>query len=71
MVNAEQTLHIVEVPADELARLFEPQLFGELVSHFKELGFNYVTIDLEGFRSGNFNNLIPLEVRIQYSSSQS
>jgi uncharacterized protein len=31
----------------------------ELVEHFHNLGFTYVTLDLEGYRSGKLNNLIP------------
>ena len=33
----------------------------------KELGFRFVTLDLEGFRSGSMNELIPLELRRQYT----
>ena len=32
-----------------------------LTRRLKELGFRYVTLDLEGFRSGNLNDLISLE----------
>ena len=28
---------------------------------FKALGFTYVTLDLEGFRSGSMNDLLPIE----------
>ena len=34
---------------------------GELVPAFRALGFKYVTLDLEGFRSGSLNALIPLD----------
>jgi len=60
----------IEVPVTEMARLLEPHVFGELARQFKELGFAYVTLDLEGFRSGNFNNLIALEIRSQFASSE-
>ena len=33
----------------------------ELVQAFRDLGFKFVTLDLEGFRSGSLNGLIPLE----------
>jgi len=29
---------------------------------FKALGFTYVTLDLEGFRSGSMNAVLPVEV---------
>ena len=51
----------VEVPLDDLPRLAEVQTRGELVKVFRSLGFKYVTLDLEGFRSGSLNALIPVE----------
>jgi uncharacterized protein len=51
----------IEVPLAELSRLLEPAVFAELARRFKELGFRFVTLDLEGFRSGNLNQLVSLE----------
>ena len=51
----------IEVPASEIARLAEPQLRDALVQRLRELGFRYVTLDLEGFRSGNLNDVLPIE----------
>jgi pyridinium-3,5-biscarboxylic acid mononucleotide sulfurtransferase len=51
----------VEVPLLQLARLLEPAVHQELVRRLKELGFRYVTLDLEGFRSGNLNQLVSLD----------
>jgi uncharacterized protein len=51
----------VEVPVEELPRLASPGVRDELVPAFKALGFKYVTLDLEGFRSGSLNALIPLD----------
>jgi pyridinium-3,5-biscarboxylic acid mononucleotide sulfurtransferase len=45
----------VEVPLDDLPRLVDLQTRGELVAAFRALGFKFVTLDLEGFRSGSFN----------------
>ena len=50
----------VEVPLDDLPRLVDLQTRGELVSAFRALGFKFVTLDLEGFRSGSFNGSLPL-----------
>jgi uncharacterized protein len=57
----------VEVPAGELARLADPAVRGPLVRRLKELGFRYVTLDLEGFRSGSLNDLVSLELRRLYT----
>lgn len=51
----------VEVPAEALGRLSEPQTAAQLVAHFKSIGFRFVTLDLEGFRSGSLNQLLPIE----------
>src|SRR5262245_22249064 len=45
----------VEVPASELARLAEPAVREGLARRFRELGFQFITLDLEGFRSGSLN----------------
>jgi pyridinium-3,5-biscarboxylic acid mononucleotide sulfurtransferase len=51
----------IEVPAEDLPRLTDPQLRRELVEHLKSLGFKYVSLDLEGFRSGSMNAVLPME----------
>jgi pyridinium-3,5-biscarboxylic acid mononucleotide sulfurtransferase len=51
----------VEVPAEELARLADPEVRAGLVRCLKDLGFRFVTLDLEGFRSGSMNSLVSLE----------
>lgn len=58
----------LEVPADEVARLAAPAVREPLARRLKELGFRYVTIDLEGLRSGSLNELVPLTVRRQYEA---
>ncbi|MGY8770791.1 MAG: ATP-dependent sacrificial sulfur transferase LarE [Pirellulales bacterium] len=52
----------VEVPLDKIAELADPKLRDELVAVFQEIGFRYITIDLEGFRSGNLNQLVSLDL---------
>ena len=51
----------VEVPVDDLPGPAGAEVRGELVKAFRALGFKYVTLDLEGFRSGSLNAVIPLE----------
>ena len=51
----------IEVPLDDLPRLVDLDVRGELIAAFRALGFKFVTLDLEGFRSGSFNNVIPVE----------
>ncbi len=58
----------LEVPLAEVARLASPEIREGLAGHLRSLGFKYVTLDLEGFRSGSMNELIPLELRSRYAS---
>jgi len=55
----------LEVPLDALPRLAQPEVRQQLVEELKRLGFKYVTLDLEGFRSGSLNQVLPLnELRV-------
>ena len=51
----------IEVPPEELPRLAAPEVRDALVPAFRALGFKFVTLDLEGFRSGSLNAVIPPE----------
>jgi uncharacterized protein len=53
----------IEVPPDGLTKLVDPSVRAELIRYLKHLGFRFVSLDLEGFRSGSLNELIPLETR--------
>ena len=64
----ENELARLEVPASEIARLADESVRAALVSRLRELGFKYVTLDLEGFRTGSMNTLIPLELKQRYAS---
>lgn len=52
----------VEVPADQIERVCQPEFRAALIEHLKGLGFRFVAIDLEGFRSGSLNAMVPIEV---------
>jgi uncharacterized protein len=51
----------LEVPLEALPRLAQPEARQRLVEQLKRLGFKYVTLDLEGFRSGSLNQVLPVE----------
>ena len=51
----------IEIAKDELPRALDPILAAEFTRIFKALGFKFVTLDLEGFRSGSMNALLPPE----------
>jgi len=45
----------IEIAKDEMARALTMPMLAELNRIFKSLGFVYVTLDVEGFRSGSMN----------------
>lgn len=49
----------IEIAREELAAALSPQMAAEFTRIFKALGFQFVTLDLEGFRSGSMNALLP------------
>ena len=51
----------IEIAREELERALNPSMAAEFSAIFKALGFKFVTLDLEGFRSGSMNALLPLE----------
>lgn len=50
----------IEVPANELSRLAAPEVRAALTGFFRDLGFKFITLDLEGFRSGSLNTLLKI-----------
>ena len=51
----------IEIAREELPRALDPTMAAQFTSIFKALGFQFVTLDLEGFRSGSMNVLLPAE----------
>ena len=56
----------VEVSLADVAKLAAEPTRGELTREFHRLGFKFVTLDLDGFRSGSLNDLVPLELKARY-----
>ena len=48
----------IEIALDELDNLFQPGVREELLRRFKKAGFAYVSVDLQGYRSGSLNETI-------------
>ncbi len=51
----------LEVPAEAIVALCEPATRAALTTKLRALGFRFITLDLEGFRSGSMNTLVTLE----------
>lgn len=50
----------LEIAREEMARLWEDGIRDCIVERFRELGYLYVTVDLQGFRSGSANDALKL-----------
>ena len=48
----------IEIAPAEMDRVLRKELIEELAKRFRELGFKYVTLDLQGFRSGSMNEVL-------------
>lgn len=48
----------IEVNSSGISILLESGMHGRVVKKFKEIGYKYVTLDLQGFRSGSLNEAI-------------
>ena len=48
----------IEITRDDMERIFAEHLDEQIVMRFKEIGYTYVTLDLQGFRSGSLNEVL-------------
>ncbi|MBZ5720683.1 MAG: ATP-dependent sacrificial sulfur transferase LarE [Acidobacteriia bacterium] len=51
----------IEIARDEMPRALTPEMAAQFTRLFKDLGFKFVTLDMEGFRSGSMNALLPAQ----------
>jgi pyridinium-3,5-biscarboxylic acid mononucleotide sulfurtransferase len=51
----------IEIAREEMDRALDPAMAAQFTAIFKALGFQFVTLDLEGFRSGSMNTLLPAD----------
>jgi uncharacterized protein len=50
----------IEIAREELPKALTAEMAAEFTRIFKALGFKFVTLDMEGFRSGSMNALLPI-----------
>lgn len=62
------TILRVEISPEEFDYVMQPTIRGPLVERCKEQGFLYVTLDLQGYRSGSMNEALKPEERLTGSS---
>ena len=57
----ENDLARLELPIGDLHKVADDELRARIARELRRIGFRYVTLDLEGFRSGSFKSLISIE----------
>jgi uncharacterized protein len=57
----------IEVSPESIGKLVDPDFRRQVVEALKSAGFKYVSLDLEGFRSGSLNEVLPAD-RLQIHS---
>ena len=58
-VRSQEDTAKIELPPEVISEFVQKTDLVELVNTFKKLGFVYVTLDLEGYRSGKLNQVLP------------
>ena len=61
-VRHHDTIARIEVLPDDIPLLLQDDKRTELVKKFKEIGYKYVTLDMEGYRSGSMNEVLTANV---------
>ena len=57
-VRIHGTMARIEVPAEEILKIADNETRTKITEKFSSLGFSYVTLDLQGFRSGSMNETL-------------
>jgi uncharacterized protein len=57
-VRHHETIARIEVLPEDIRFLIKPSTRNELIEKFKAIGFTYITLDLEGYRSGSMNEVL-------------
>ena len=58
-VRHHDTLARIEIAKEEMRRILDPELLDSISISFKKIGFTFVTLDTQGYRSGSMNALLP------------
>lgn len=61
-VRHQDKLVRIEVLKEDIPKLLEEKLRKQILSFFKKLGYNYITVDLEGYRTGSMNEVLKEEM---------
>lgn len=51
----------IEVSSEEMTKLFDVEQMNKIVKELKSIGFKYVTMDMQGYRTGSMNEVLKLD----------
>ena len=51
-VRVHDTIARIEIPTEQFFTFYQQS---DLIFHLKQIGFDYITLDMEGFRSGSMD----------------
>lgn len=57
-VRIHGTIARIELLPEDISRMFDEKLRKEIVDKLKRYGFTYVSLDLEGYRTGSMNEVL-------------
>jgi uncharacterized protein len=60
-VRAHENLARIEIALDEIPRALEPKTAAAIAARIRETGFDYVTLDMEGYRQGSLNAALKIK----------
>lgn len=58
-VRIHGTIARIELRPEEFPRLIQPEVREQVVAAFRSFGFSYVSMDLQGYRMGSMNEVLP------------
>lgn len=63
-VRHHDSLARIEIDPAELKKILDPEIFQEIHAELRTIGYQHVTLDLRGFRSGSLNEGLPEAQRL-------
>ena len=57
-VRIHDSIALIEVGPREITRLMEPELRCQVSQYLHQLGFSYVTVDMDGYQTGSMNRTL-------------
>jgi uncharacterized protein len=60
----------IEIAPEELAGALNPVIAAKFTAIFRRLGYKYVTLDLEGYRQGSLNEVLPITSSLKPIAAQ-